>query len=97
MPGTGIAGNMLGVPTETHPRDRFDDVPRQRGRIGAHRAEEPHARGFVVLMWVVIAVVVFGAAATVGFLALVQDNPLLGASVDHGAALAAAQRIITVA
>ncbi len=88
---------MLVVPTETHPRDRFDDVPRQRGRIGAHRADEPHARGIVVLMWVVIALVVFGAALVVGFLALAQDNPLLSAPAGQGPVLAVAQHAIAAA
>jgi hypothetical protein len=33
------------------PRDRFDDVPRATGRVGAHRAEQPGMNGLVVLLW----------------------------------------------
>ncbi|MEV7631981.1 LytR C-terminal domain-containing protein [Microbacterium sp. NPDC089318] len=32
-------------------RDRFDDVPRATGRVGAHRAEQPGMNGLVVLLW----------------------------------------------
>ena len=32
-------------------RDRFDDVPRSSGRVGAHRAEAPGMNGWVVLLW----------------------------------------------
>ncbi|WP_119696954.1 hypothetical protein [Microbacterium halotolerans] len=75
------------MPTQTSSRDRFDDAPRNRGRVGAHRAEKPGGRGIVVVMWVLIAIVVFLAAGTVGFLALFQNSSLLGAA-DAGAAIA---------
>ncbi|UNK71796.1 LytR C-terminal domain-containing protein [Microbacterium sp. H1-D42] len=33
------------------PQDRFDDIPRTSGRVGAHRAEQPGMNGLVVLLW----------------------------------------------
>ena len=39
------------MPRTTFPRDRFDDVADDRARIGAHRAENPHLRGWVVFLW----------------------------------------------
>lgn len=40
------------------PRDRFDDVPRTTGRVGAHRAEQPGMNGLVVLLWSAAAALV---------------------------------------
>ncbi|WP_043361458.1 LytR C-terminal domain-containing protein [Microbacterium testaceum] len=42
----------------TFPRDRFDDLPAESGRVGAHRAENPHLRGWVVFLWAAVATVV---------------------------------------
>ncbi|MGF6821822.1 hypothetical protein M2317_000708 [Microbacterium sp. ZKA21] len=39
-------------------RDRFDDVPRTSGRVGAHRAENPGSNGWMVLLWSVVAALV---------------------------------------
>lgn len=51
-------------------RDRFDDVPRTQGRVGAHRAENPGMNGWVVLLWSVVAALIL----TVGgiFVAMVN-------------------------
>ena len=38
------------MPTTSFPRDRFVDVP-ETVRVGAHRAENPRIRGWVVLLW----------------------------------------------
>jgi hypothetical protein len=46
------------VPKTTYPRDRFDDLPADAGRVGAHRAENPRMRGWVVLLWAVLATIV---------------------------------------
>ncbi|HYP72838.1 MAG TPA: LytR C-terminal domain-containing protein, partial [Microbacterium sp.] len=48
------------------PKDRFDDLPADHGRIGAHRAENPRMRGGVVLLWSVIATVVLVALGVFG-------------------------------
>lgn len=85
------------MPNENPPRDRFDVVPRRRGRIGAHRAEHPHGRAIVVVLWVVLALVVFGAAGVVGFLALLHNSPLAGAELVPGDVLIAAGSYTTIA
>jgi len=56
------------VPKTTYPRDRFDDVPRERARVGAHRAENPHLRAWVVLLWAVLATIVLVAVGIFGSL-----------------------------
>ncbi|MGF2950363.1 LytR C-terminal domain-containing protein [Microbacterium alcoholitolerans] len=40
------------------PNDRFDDIPRATGRVGAHRAEQPGMNGLVVLLWSAAAALV---------------------------------------
>ncbi|MDQ1084609.1 MULTISPECIES: LytR C-terminal domain-containing protein [Microbacterium] len=42
----------------TFPRDRFDDLPDPSGRVGAHRAENPRLRGWIVFLWAAIATLV---------------------------------------
>jgi hypothetical protein len=49
------------VPRKTYPRDRFDDLPATSGRVGAHRAENPRMRGWLVFAWAVVATVVLVA------------------------------------
>lgn len=46
------------MPRQTFPRDRFDDLPRVAGRVGAHRAENPRMRAGVVLLWAIVATIV---------------------------------------
>ena len=55
------------VPQQTFPRDRFDDLP-ETGRVGAHRAENPRMRGWVVLLWAVLATIVLIAVGIFGTL-----------------------------
>ena len=56
------------MPRTTFPRDRFDDVADDRARIGAHRAENPHLRGWVVFLWAAVATVVLVAVGIFGTL-----------------------------
>ncbi|MEN2740297.1 LytR C-terminal domain-containing protein [Microbacterium sp. X-17] len=49
------------MPRKTYPRDRFDDLPVSSGRVGAHRAENPRMRGWLVFAWAVVATVVLVA------------------------------------
>lgn len=64
------------MPTTPPPKDRFDDLPADHGRIGAHRAENPRLRGGVVLLWSVIATIlliglgVFGTMIATGRITL---------------------------
>lgn len=55
------------MPTSSFPRDRFDDVP-ETDRVGAHRAENPRMRGWVVLLWAALATVVLIAVGIFGTL-----------------------------
>lgn len=50
------------------PKDRFDELPADNGRIGAHRAENPRLRGGAIVLWSIVAVVVLVAAGIFGTL-----------------------------
>lgn len=50
------------------PRDRFDDVARDQGRVGAHRAELPRSRGWTTFLWASVAAVVLFAGGVFGTL-----------------------------
>ena len=54
------------MPKTSPTKDRFDDLPADHGRIGAHRAENPRIRGGLVLLWSVIATVVLVALGVFG-------------------------------
>ncbi len=54
------------MPKTSPTKDRFDDLPADRGRVGAHRAENPRIRGGLVLLWSVIATVVLVALGVFG-------------------------------
>lgn len=41
----------------TYPRDRFDEIAPETGRVGAHRAENPRMRGGIVFLWAAVATV----------------------------------------
>ncbi len=56
------------MPNETFPRDRFDDLPADSARVGAHRAENPRMRGWVVFLWAVVATVVIVVVGSFGTL-----------------------------
>lgn len=67
------------MPRSTFPRDRFDDLPRGEGRVGAHRAERPRSRGWLVFLWAALATIVlivvgiFGVLVASGRLSLSSD------------------------
>lgn len=48
------------------PRDRFDDVPADLARVGAHRAPAPRGRGFVAFAWAALATGVLVGAGVLG-------------------------------
>lgn len=64
----------------TFPRDRFDDLPDSTGRVGAHRAERPRLRGWIVFLWAAIATLVliivgiFGSLVASGRISLGADD-----------------------
>ncbi|MBB2975018.1 hypothetical protein FHX49_000559 [Microbacterium endophyticum] len=46
------------MPRTPTSRDRFDDLPEGIDRVGAHRAENPRMRGWLVFIWALVATVV---------------------------------------
>jgi len=66
----------------SYPRDRFDDVPRQPARVGAHRAEVPRSSRGAVWLWAALATVVLTVGGIVGFLVLSQRTDVLPESTQ---------------
>lgn len=64
----------------TFPRDRFDDLSVESGRVGAHRAENPRLRGWIVFLWAAIATLVliivgiFGSLVVSGRISFGADS-----------------------
>lgn len=58
------------MPQTTYSRDRFDDVPRDPERVGAHRAPRGRHRWIVVLLWWLLVVGVLTGGGILAFLAL---------------------------
>lgn len=56
------------MPRSTFPRDRFDDIPAEVGRVGAHRTENPRMRGGVVFLWAAVATIILVAVGIFGTL-----------------------------
>jgi hypothetical protein len=56
-----------------HPRDRFDEVPGDLHRVGAHRAVARRGRGWVVFAWCALAVGVLVGAGVV-YLGVANDS-----------------------
>ncbi|WP_411720715.1 LytR C-terminal domain-containing protein [Mycetocola sp.] len=54
-------------------KDRFDEVPADLKRVGAHRAPVPPGRGWLLFLWAALATVVLVAAGIVG-LTLLGDR-----------------------
>lgn len=77
------------MPKTPSPKDRFDDLPADSARIGAHRAENPHIRGGFVVLWSAVAIIalvtvgIFGTMIATGRVTLF---PAPSASVTAGPA-----------
>jgi hypothetical protein len=70
------------------PRDRFDDVPADLARVGAHRAPRPAGRGFVAFAWAALATGVLVGAGVLGLGAIESRITAVG-SVPSAPAAAA--------
>lgn len=58
----------------TSPRDRFDDLPDDLVRVGAHRAPAKRGRGWVVFAWAALAT---GVLVVGGLYGLSRVNPAI--------------------
>ncbi|GAA3760188.1 hypothetical protein GCM10022240_10980 [Microbacterium kribbense] len=56
------------MPRSTYPRDSFDEAAADGERVGAHRAENPHLRGWVIFAWAALATILLIALGIVGTL-----------------------------
>jgi hypothetical protein len=63
---------------EKFPRDRFDEIPDDLKRVGAHRAPRPRGRGWIAVGWAALATIVLVGAGIYG-LSLVN-----GSNAFHG-------------
>ncbi|WOQ69071.1 LytR C-terminal domain-containing protein [Microbacterium limosum] len=70
------------------PADRFDDIPPSRGRVGAHRAENPRFGGPGLFLWAAVATVVligagiFASLVAQGRIVLFPEPAPTAAPVD---------------
>ncbi|MEO6941541.1 MAG: LytR C-terminal domain-containing protein [Terrimesophilobacter sp.] len=55
------------------PKDRFDDLPSDVQRVGAHRGPKPKGSGWIGFAWAVVATVVLTAGGLFG-LAAINNN-----------------------
>lgn len=67
---------MTRMPQSSSPRDRFDDIPSDPQRVGAHRAARPRFRWVVTLMWWLLAVAVLSVGGILAVIALQQNDRL---------------------
>ncbi|MGO4534439.1 LytR C-terminal domain-containing protein [Leifsonia sp. 2MCAF36] len=58
---------------EKFPRDRFDEIPDDLTRVGAHRGPRPRGRGWIAVGWAALATVLLVGAGVFG-LSLVNGN-----------------------
>lgn len=57
----------------TYPQDRFDDIPDELQRVGAHRAPAKKGRGWIGFGWAVLATIILTAGGLFG-LAAINNN-----------------------
>lgn len=60
------------------PHDRFDDIPRASGRVGAHRAEQPGINGPITLLWsaaVALVLIAIGIFISLVLMGRIQPFP----------------------
>lgn len=58
---------------EKYPRDRFDEIPDDLKRVGAHRAPRPRGRGWIAVGWAALATIVLVGAGIFG-LSVINGN-----------------------
>jgi hypothetical protein len=83
--GATYADTRKSMPT-SYPRDRFDDIPQDLARVGAHRAPVPPRRGLVVLAWAALATGVIVTAGVLGLNAIESRVSATGTTAVTSAA-----------
>lgn len=73
----------------TRIRDRFDEIPEDLQRVGAHRAPAQRGRGWIGFAWAALATVVLMAAGLFGLSLLNPDLEIRIPGVDTGTSTAA--------
>ena len=58
---------------EKYPRDRFDEIPDDLKRVGAHRAPRPRGRAWMAVGWAALATIVLVGAGIFG-LSVINGN-----------------------
>ncbi|MDD7929323.1 LytR C-terminal domain-containing protein [Microbacterium thalli] len=74
------------MPTTTYPKDRFDELPADTARVGAHRAENPRLRAGLLLFWSAVAVLVLIAVGILGTLLISGRLSLFPSGADSAPA-----------
>lgn len=81
--------------TTTRPHDRFDEVPVDLARVGAHRAP-PRRRGFVTFAWAALATGVLVGAGVLGLQVIEQGVSATGDSTSSASTATSAAPAATV-
>lgn len=82
------------MPRESYPRDRFDELADEPGRVGAHRAENPRLRPGIVALWAVIATVLLTVIGIFGALVISERIVLFPEPVPTVAAPAVVDPVV---
>jgi hypothetical protein len=68
----------------TYPRDRFDDIPSDLQRVGAHRSPRPRGRGWVTFAWAALITGIFVGVGVIG-MSVINDRVSFNNVFDFGA------------
>ena len=74
---------------EKFPRDRFDEIPDDLQRVGAHRAPRPRGRGWIAVGWAALVTVIlvgagiFGLSLVNGTIDFHGSSPFASRSQSH--------------
>ena len=78
------------------PRDRFDDVPADIARVGAHRAPARRRRGFVTFAWAALATGALVGAGVLGLSVIEKGVSATGDTTSTSSTAASAAPAATV-
>ena len=103
IPGMGIGthdgrGTRRAVArgTTARPHDRFDDVPEDLARVGAHRAPVRRGRGLVTFGWAALATGVLVGAGVLGLSVIEKGVSTTGDTTSSSATAISAAPVATV-